>query len=83
MTLTTDDLKNRYIALHRSYDNLFKSPDGELVLEDLCKKFDGTTIRTVDKVVDVHASIAASGAREVLLYIDYMRKRDATANRSA
>ena len=51
------------------YHTLFSSPNGKKVLADLEKQFGGTTLKKVDKVIDPHASIAAAGAREVILYI--------------
>ena len=73
------EIKKEHQALRRAYFNLFSSPDAEKILDDLDHRFNGTTIRNVDKVMDVNASIAAAGAREVLLYIDFMmRNEDAT-----
>jgi hypothetical protein len=56
------------------YDRVFKSPDGKKVLEDLEFRFNGTTLKKVDGLIDPNASIAAGGCREVLLYIAQMRK---------
>jgi hypothetical protein len=62
----------------RAYEHVFSSPDGKAVLEDLERQFNGTTLKKdKDGKIDPHASIAAAGCREVLLYIDLMRKRHA------
>jgi hypothetical protein len=72
-------LKPEYLALKRAYSSLFSSPDAEKVMEDLYYRFNRSTMRTVEHKVDVHASIAAAGAREVLLYIELMmRDKDVT-----
>ena len=60
----------------RAYVNLFDSPNGKVVLEDLDKQFNRTTLRKVDGVIDPNASIAAAGCREVLLYIDEMMRNN-------
>ena len=60
----------------RAYVNLFDSPNGKVVLEDLDKQFNRTTLRKVDGVIDPNASIAAAGCREVLLYIDDMMRNN-------
>ena len=60
----------------RAYINLFDSPNGKVVLEDLDKQFNRTTLRKVDGVIDPIASIAAAGCREVLLYIDEMMRNN-------
>ena len=60
----------------RAYVNLFYSPNGKVVLEDLDKQFNRTTLRKVDGVIDPNASIAAAGCREVLLYIDEMMRNN-------
>jgi hypothetical protein len=75
------ELKTEHLALRRAYRTLFLSPDAERVMADLYKKFNGTTIRVVDGRMDTHASDAAAGAREVLLYIEFMmREKNATTN---
>ena len=58
----------------RAYYNLLNSPDGEVILRDLDEKFNRTTLRKVNGVIDPNASIAAAGCREVLLYIDEMMR---------
>ncbi len=72
-------LKTEHLALRRAYRNLFLSPDAQLVMADLYQKFNGTTLKHSEGVIDPYASIAASGCREVLLYIELMmREQDAT-----
>lgn len=63
---------------NRRYHLVFTSPDGKFILADLKKIFGGSTLRKVDGVIDPHASMAASGSREVVDYIfNSMRKDDA------
>jgi len=75
------ELKKEHLALCRAYRTLFLSPDAQVVMADLNLKFNRTTIRKVDGRVDPHGSMSASGAREVLLYIEFMmREKDATSD---
>lgn len=67
-----DRLKRRAIA----YVHVFESPDGKRILEDLEYRFNGTTLKKHEGVIDPNASIAAAGCREVLLYINHMRKQN-------
>ena len=60
--------------LGRAFERLFSSPDGIAVLEDLDYRFNGTTLKKRDGLIDPNATIAAAGCREVLLYIQQMRK---------
>jgi len=60
--------------LGRAFERLFSSPDGIAVLEDLEYRFNGTTLKKKEGVIDPYASIAQAGCREVLLYIQQMRK---------
>jgi hypothetical protein len=57
-----------------AYKEVFSTPNGQIVLEDLKSQFDGTTLQKKDGVIDVHASIAAAGCREVVLYIEQMMR---------
>jgi mannose/fructose-specific phosphotransferase system component IIA len=57
-----------------AYVAVFQSPDGQAVLADLQTQFGGTTLRKADGVIDVHASLAAAGCREVVLYIEAMMR---------
>ena len=68
------ELKKEHLALCRAYRSLFLSPDAKLVMLDLKQKFYGTTIRKVDGKVDPHGSMSAAGAREVLIYIEFMMR---------
>ena len=67
------DIKKNFRSLKTVYDRVFASPDGQLIMADLEARFGGTTLKKVEKVIDPHASIAAAGCREVLLYIQQMR----------
>ena len=69
---TIAEYKKSKRDLKREYHRLFTSPQAEKVLADLNEKFNGTTLKKVDGVIDPNASIAAAGCREVLLYIDQM-----------
>lgn len=61
------------------YRRVFDSPDGKKLLDDLSKQFNGTTLKKApDGTIDANASLASAGAREVVLYIEYWRNRDAT-----
>lgn len=70
MPKARDIIKRKYA----SYKNLFATPDGKAVLEDLERQFGGTTLRKNNGVIDPNASIAAAGCREVLLYIENIIK---------
>jgi len=73
------ELKLEHQKLRRAYHNLFISPDAEAVMQDLYARFNGTTLKYKDGVIDVNASIGLAGAREVLLYIEFMmRDKNAT-----
>ena len=75
------EMKAEYLALKRTYRTILGNPSAQPILDDLDRRFNGSTLRQVDKVFDVHASMAAAGAREVLLHIDkMMREKDATTN---
>lgn len=80
---TVKDLNRRAAQMAAAYDRVFTSPDGKKVLDDLYVRFNGTTLKKNEGVIDPHASIAAAGCREVLLYIDLMRKHHATAERDS
>ena len=61
-------------ALKVTYDRVFASPDGQQIMDDLEKRFNGSALRkSKEGVVDPTAMIFASGGREVLLYIQLMR----------
>jgi hypothetical protein len=62
-----------------AYRRVFDSPDGKKLLDDLQRQFGGTTLKKApDGTIDSNASLASAGAREVILYIDYWRNRDAS-----
>ena len=66
------------------FDRVFNSPDGKKVLEVLEREFNGTTLKkSKDGFVDPHASIAAAGCREVLLYIKLKRYKNAITGRDS
>jgi hypothetical protein len=71
-------LSNKNISeIKRLYTRVFNSPDGEALLDDLEMRFGGTTLKKVNGTIDPNASIAAAGCREVLIYINLMRKEHA------
>jgi hypothetical protein len=79
--MTPEDVQKRQATLRSAYQRLFKSPDSELVMEDLYQRFNGTTLKHHERLIDPYASIAAAGCREVLLYIELMmRDKNATSN---
>jgi hypothetical protein len=59
-----------------AYQSVFVGPNAEAVLTDLFERFNRTTLKKVDNVIDPYASIAASGCREVLLYIEQMMRNE-------
>ena len=64
--------KDSHVRNKIAYGHLFQGPDADVVLRDLDKIFNGTTLKKVDNMIDPHACIAAAGCREVLLYIKMM-----------
>lgn len=62
------DLRKKAAA----YAHLFDGKHAETVLNDLNTKFNASSIKKVDGEVDPNATLIMCGAREVLLYIDYM-----------
>ena len=76
--------KDRLLQEAAAFDRVFSSPDGMIVLEALEREFNGTTLkRNTEGAIDPHASIAAAGCREVLLYITLKRKQNAVAARNS
>lgn len=75
--------KEEYLELQKkraaAYHSVFSGPNAKVVLEDLNRQFNGTTLKKVNDVIDPNASIAAAGCREVLLYIDNMVTKHASA----
>ena len=69
-----DQARSKHLEIAGTFDRVFSSPDGEAILKDLEFRFNGTTLKKHEGLIDPHASIAASGCREVLLYIAQMRK---------
>ena len=60
-------------ALHEkllAYRNVFASPEGQVVLEDLKYYFDRSLFIKVDGVIDPNAVIAMAGSLEVILHIE-------------
>ena len=68
------DARNKHLEIAGTFDRVFSSPDGQAILKDLEFRFNGTTLKKHEGLIDPHASIAAAGCREVLLYIAQMRK---------
>ena len=52
-----------------AYKHVFTSPDGKIVLEDLVSAFGGNTLKKNMGSIDEAGTLAASGAREVLIHI--------------
>ncbi len=72
------EARKHYQRKAAAFERLFNTPDGKFVLEKLEEQFGGTTLKkTPDGLIDPNASIAAAGCREVLLYIQMMRKAHA------
>lgn len=63
--------KNRKI---NAYYEVFNSPNGKVVLEDLEQTF-ASTLKKCNGVVDPHATIAAVGSRAVIDHINLMRNQ--------
>jgi hypothetical protein len=79
VTKTVEEVRKQQTVLRAAYQRLFNSPDAELVMKDLYQRFNGTTLKHHERVIDPYASIAAAGCREVLLYIELMmRDKNAT-----
>jgi hypothetical protein len=75
-----DEAKRRMAKKAHAYARLFNSEDGRIVLDDLNHLFGATSLkRGPDGHIDVHATIANAGCREVLLYMEQMRNYNATA----
>ena len=71
-------LRKEYRALYATYHRFWNTPDGQIVWDDLMRIFNGSTLtKGKDGNVCPHASIAAAGSREVLLYIEGMRNKHA------
>ena len=64
------ELQDSLKLLNRAYFNVFSTPDGELIMDDLQRHYDGTLLKKADGVVDVHASIAAIGSHKVVKHIE-------------
>ena len=59
----------------RLFESVFSSPDGQKVLAALEQEFGYSTLKKdPNGRIDPHASIAAAGSREVLVYIHNLRK---------
>jgi hypothetical protein len=52
-----------------AYKHVFASPEGKTVLDDLMTAFGGNTLKKNMGTVDEAGTLAASGAREVLIHI--------------
>lgn len=68
-------MRNKQIQA--AYRNLFNTPDGKVVLQDLDQKFNGSLLKKTEGLVDPNASLVAIGKREVIVHINAMRKHDA------
>jgi hypothetical protein len=67
------EVQAKNAKLAGAFDRVFTSPDGQAVMADLELRFNHTTLKKHNGVIDPNASIAAAGCREVLLYIQQMR----------
>ena len=69
-----------YLKVRHAYANVFSTPDGKVVLDDLNEMFSSDTLMTIEQRIDPYACIAAAGAHKAVLYIqEMMEKVDATA----
>jgi len=69
------DIQAKQAKISGAFERVFNSPDGKAVLEELEYRFNGTTLKKHNGLIDPNASIAAAGCREVLLYIQQVRKQ--------
>ncbi len=76
---TIDEVRKEQANLKRVYEHVLHGPDAQLIMDDLAKRFNGSTLRATEKVIDPYASIAAAGCREVYIYINAMRESHATS----
>jgi hypothetical protein len=67
-------IKEKYQNRINAYKRVFDSPDADTVMADLYEQFNGSALKANNGIVDTSASIAALGAREVLLYIERMMR---------
>lgn len=58
--------------LKAMYFEVFKSPQGEEILKDLERQYNGNILKKKDGVIDPYAMAAAVGGREVVLHIKRM-----------
>ncbi len=72
------EIKAEYRTLYATFDRWLSSPDGQVCMDHLHDMYNRATIvRGADKRVDEYASLAAAGAREVLLHMEGMRNKNA------
>jgi len=64
---TLEQVRSYQNKTKKAYAELFKGPMAEIVLKDLNQRFNQTTLKRTNGVIDPNASIAAAGCREVLL----------------
>jgi hypothetical protein len=65
-----------YQKIRHAYANIFATPDGKIVLQDLNEEFSADTLIIVDGHLEVDASIAAAGCHKVVLYIQSMKEKE-------
>jgi hypothetical protein len=70
------EIQAKNAKVSQTFERVFSSPDGKTILEELEFRFNGTTLKKHNGLIDPNASIAAAGCREVLLYINQMRKQN-------
>jgi hypothetical protein len=79
VTKTIEEVRKQQTVLRAAYHRWVNSPDAVLPMEDLYQRFNGTTLKHHEGLIDPYASLAAGGCREVLLYIELMtRDKNAT-----
>ena len=55
--------------IRHAYTNLFNTPDGQIVLNDLKEELTADTLIAANGIIEPYASIAAAGYHKAYLYI--------------
>lgn len=81
--MTPEELQKNIARKAKAYQQVFSGENAKIVLDDLNRHFNHSTLKKAnDGHIDPHATIAAAGGREVLLYIDdQLRINDAITKR--
>jgi hypothetical protein len=64
---TSEEYQERLRAVKQAFVNVFSSPDGKKVLEQLKKEFDPDTLHVEG---DTHATYINLGRRDVVIFIE-------------